>query len=247
MTGRRTVRASTVVSNADLRLTFEQLLPAGSVPPDLTETVDGLRASFPCFLTHIGLRDVATEDLERVQGYYWNAWDPDLVGRDGMRCKIFSPTVYEPRMAPEGGQVVILQKVQEMDYDAIEDWPAHKAEIEDYIVGHFASVLPGVRDKMVVCLSASAKTSARFTLNTNGAMLGWEMSPEQLGAHRPGIESPVHNLYLTGHWSRPGGGITPVIISAIQAASAITGSSAYLPSMSSMSRFPDPHLLASAV
>jgi phytoene dehydrogenase-like protein len=33
----------------------------------------------------------------------------------------------------------------------------------------------------------------------------------------------VRNLYLTGHWTRPGGGITPVIISAMDVARAITG------------------------
>jgi phytoene dehydrogenase-like protein len=45
-------------------------------------------------------------------------------------------------------------------------------------------------------------------------MLGWEMSPDQLGDARPSIVTPVRNLYLTGHWTQPGGGITPVIISA---------------------------------
>jgi hypothetical protein len=55
-------------------------------------------------------------------------------------------------------------------------------------------------------------------------MLGWEMSPDQLGAGRPGIETPVEGLYVTGHWVRPGGGITPVIVSACWVAEAITGS-----------------------
>ena len=39
----------------------------------------------------------------------------------------------------------------------------------------------------MVKLSASARTSWRFTLNTAGAMLGWEMSPEQLGDGRPAV------------------------------------------------------------
>ena len=52
------------------------------------------------------------------------------------------------------------------------------------------------------------------------------MSPEQLAEGRPGIEGPVRNLYYTGHWTRPGGGITPVIESAMDDARAITGASA---------------------
>jgi prolycopene isomerase len=84
-------------------------------------------------------------------------------------------------------------------------------------------VIPGVRGRIAVLLSASAKTSWRFTLNSQGAMLGWEMSPEQLGDGRPGIRGPVDGLYLVGHWTRPGGGITPVIVSAMRAAEAVLG------------------------
>jgi prolycopene isomerase len=54
-------------------------------------------------------------------------------------------------------------------------------------------------------------------------MLGWEMSPDQLGDRRPDIDAPIEGLYYVGHWTQPGGGITPVIVSAMKAAEAITG------------------------
>jgi len=55
-------------------------------------------------------------------------------------------------------------------------------------------------------------------------MLGWEMSPRQLGVRRPGTESSIRNLHFVGHWVRPGGGITPVIVSAADVARRITRS-----------------------
>jgi prolycopene isomerase len=110
-----------------------------------------------------------------------------------------------------------------MDYEAVDDWPAHKADVERFVLDHFERVLPGVGERIVVKLSASAKTAWRFTGNRAGAMLGWEMSPDQLGDGRPGIETPVGGLWLVGHWTRPGGGITPVIVSAVRVAEAITG------------------------
>ena len=70
-------------------------------------------------------------------------------------------------------------------------------------------------------MSASAATSQRYTLNHDGAMLGWEMSPDQLGPHRPQIESPIKDLFFVGHWTQPGGGITPVLVSAMLAAEKI--------------------------
>src|SRR5947207_12958357 len=83
-------------------------------------------------------------------------------------------------------------------------------------------VMPGVSEKVVVKLSASARTSHQFTVNQHGAMLGWEMSPAQLGEKRPALNGLVKNLYFTGHWTQPGGGITPVIVSAMQVAQRIT-------------------------
>jgi prolycopene isomerase len=74
-------------------------------------------------------------------------------------------------------------------------------------------------------MSASALTSYHYTNNWQGAMLGWEMSPEQLGSARLANATPIENLYLVGHWTQPGGGITPVIISAQRVARAVlTGS-----------------------
>lgn len=216
--GRYRVESGAVINNGDLRRTFSQLLPPEHVPPELQQQMAELRPTFPCFLTHLGLEGVSAADLERVQGYYWDHWNPDLVGRGGLRCKIFAPTLYEPAMAPPGGQAVILQKVLDLDQDEIFDWQAHKAAVEAFLLAHFESVLPGVRERVVAKSSASARTAWRFTWNSRGAMLGWEMSPDQLGEKRPPNRGPVDGLWHVGHWTRPGGGITPVIVSAIDVA-----------------------------
>ncbi len=160
-----------------------------------------------------------------MSGYYWNTWDSDEVGRSAPKFKAFSPTLFEPRMAPEGGQIVIIQRVREIDYGSIGDWPAHKAALERHALSNLEQLIPGLKEKIVVMTSASAKTSFRYTLNRRGAMLGWEMSPDQLGGGRPEVTGPVEGLYFVGHWTRPGGGITPVIVSAMRAAKLITGSS----------------------
>ncbi|MGE5233902.1 MAG: phytoene desaturase family protein [Acidobacteriota bacterium] len=218
--GRRSVAAEVVVSNADLLLTLERLLGAAA-DPEQVATVRRLRPTFPCFLSHLGVRDCDRRELQRAQGYYWQGWDPDLVGRGALRCKIFVPTLYAPDLAPPGGDVVILQKVLELDSDEVTDWSAHKSAVEAYVFDHLRQVLPGIERHVVVRLSASARTAERFTFNRRGAMLGWEMSPDQLGQKRPALASTIRGLYFVGHWTRPGGGVTPVIVSAMQAAAAI--------------------------
>jgi len=221
-THRVRVRAGHVISNADLVLTMERLLGPGVIGDEAMRVVKRLRPTYPCFLTHIGLRDVPVERLSEAAGYHWRSWDPDRVMADTF--KIFVPTMYEPAMGPAGGQIVILQRVMDVEYDAITDWTAHKKAVEADLMARFEAAVPGISAHIVTVQSASAFTSWRYTLNYQGAMLGWEMSPDQLGPERPGIEGPVRNLYFVGHWTRPGGGITPVIVSAMNAASAITGS-----------------------
>jgi phytoene dehydrogenase-like protein len=215
------VRARHIVSNGDLVRTFERLLGPEVVGQDAIDRARSLRATSPCFLTHIGLRDVPIDAIRQGSGYHWRSWEPDDVVRDAF--KVFIPTMYEPRMAPAGGQIVILQRIMELKYDEVPDWAQHKTSIECDLVARLEAAIPGISSHIVYRQSASALTSWRFTWNHHGAMLGWEMSPDQLGPGRPSTEGPVANLYMTGHWTRPGGGITPVIVSAVHVASAITG------------------------
>ena len=48
-----------------------------------------------------------------------------------------------------------------------------------------------------------------------------ELAPDQVGVARPDVNGLVKNLYFVGHWTRPGGGITPVMMSAKQVAQLI--------------------------
>ncbi len=220
-TQRWQVNADWVVSNADLRQTLEQMIGPSHLDPDYLASLQTLRPTYPCFLTHIGLRSMPADVLSEAHGYYWDDWDAEHMGRHALRFKLFVPTLYEPSLAPRGGHIVIIQKVVDLDYGAITDWASHKAAIERYIMGHLENMIPGFHQYIVVKLSASAQTSYRYTLNGQGAMLGWEMSPEQLGDQRYDVTGPLDRLAFVGHWVQPGGGITPVIVSAIKAAQRI--------------------------
>jgi phytoene dehydrogenase-like protein len=213
------VNAGVVVSNADLLLTLERLVGAEHVGAAPLAALKTLRPTHPCFLTHVGLKDMPTEVLRAAEGYHWSSWNPDDVATASL--KIFVPTLFDPTLAPPGGHIVIVQKLTHVDYDSVSDWAAHKAAVERYVMSSLERVMPGFSEKVVVALSASAHTSYRYTLNHRGAMLGWEMSPDQLGARRPALNGLVNNLYFVGHWTQPGGGITPVIVSAMRVAETI--------------------------
>jgi phytoene dehydrogenase-like protein len=225
----RGVSTDTVVSNADLRQTIFRMLEPEILDREYVARVTCLRPTYPCFLSHIGVQGIPEETLARTHGYHWRSWDAERVGADAFDCKIFVPTLYEPEMAPPGHHVVIVQKVTEIDYDAIDDWATHKQRLQTSILAHLQRLIPEFQSKIVLQQSASARTSHRFTLNYHGAMLGWEMSPDQLGDRRPDVQSPINGLLFVGQWTRPGGGITPVIVSAIRVARIVTGATARRP------------------
>lgn len=221
LAGRRTIRCDHVVANGDLVHTLGDLLRESPAAAAVLRSTVRMRPSFPCFLTHLGLAGVPRSEIEAVQGYYWNEWNPDEVGRGALACKVFSPTLFDPGLAPPGGQIVILQKVVEIDPASTEDPARRKAEVERGVLREFERILPGVSRAIVSRSTASDRTAERFTRNRGGAMLGWEMSPDQLGANRPDVASPFDNLHFVGHWTRPGGGVAPVIVSAMRASEAI--------------------------
>jgi prolycopene isomerase len=216
------VQAGAVLANGDMRLTVEKLVGTDHFDPAYVARIRGLRVSFPCFLSHLGVRGIPTSLLQEAQGYYWRGWDGDRVACGDFDCKVFVPTLYAPSLAPPDGHVVIVQKMTDIDYDRVRDWKAYKKSLEDFVLARVERAIPGLRERMEVCLSATARTLNRFTLNYQGAAVGWEMSPQQLGPHRPAIQSPLKNLYFVGQWTQPGGGITPVIVSAMRAADAVT-------------------------
>jgi prolycopene isomerase len=214
------VHAGVVISNSDLLHTLENMIGSDLVDPDYLASVRKLRPTLPCFVTHIGLQGVPTKLLEEVQGYYWSSWDANDIATNAF--KIFVPTLFDREIAPPEKHIIIVQKITDIDYSTIVNWTEHKASVEHQITANLERIVPDFSDHVVVKLSASALTSHRYTLNHHGAMLGWELAPDQLGVDRPDVIGPVENLYFVGHWTQPGGGITPVMVSAMRVAQLIT-------------------------
>jgi prolycopene isomerase len=48
--------------------------------------------------------------------------------------------------------------------------------------------------------------------------MGWAITPEQIGPKRLAQQTPIKNLLLSGHWTRPALGVLSVVISGLQAA-----------------------------
>ncbi len=194
--------APVVVSNADALHTYRDLLGKEHCSDWMLQHLESLKPTFACFLTHIGLRGMNAKRLAEAEGYYWRTLDTGNIVRDVF--KIFIPTHFDPSIAPPGCQILIVQRPPPKRVVDIQDHDAYKAEVHESTMSRLRALLPEIDDHIVCASSASHHTSYRFTNNYQGAMLGWEMSPDQLGTRRLPVYTPVDNLYLTGHWTQPG-------------------------------------------
>jgi len=78
-----------------------------------------------------------------------------------------------------------------------------------------ARCLPRLRpDDIETCATIAPPTIERLTGNIAGSPYGWAHIPGQVGLDRPGPDTPIRDLYLVGHWTRPGGGVASVLASA---------------------------------
>jgi len=74
--------APVVISNADARHTYRDLLGAQRCDGWILDRLDSMRPSYPCFLMHIGLRGMDPAALAAAEGYYWSSFDPNDVVRN---------------------------------------------------------------------------------------------------------------------------------------------------------------------
>jgi prolycopene isomerase len=72
---------------------------------------------------------------------------------------------------------------------------------------------PTLSGKLTWLFELSPGQLASMTGNPDGSAYGWSQTPEQSGIYRLNIRTPLEGLYLTGHWTMPGGGIAGVMTS----------------------------------
>lgn len=98
-------------------------------------------------------------------------------------------------------------------YNDITNWKSFKETMIEDTISRIEKYVPDIKRYIEVLEAATPRTLKRYTLNTDGAAYGWEVSVDQIGDNRLSHETPIENLYLTGHWTRPGPGICAVVSS----------------------------------
>lgn len=131
------------------------------------------------------------------------------------------PTLTDPSLAPKDQHLLTATTL--IPYSIANSWREEKLSYGEKLVHQVESKFPGLEDHVLMMEGATSRTMERYTLNLTGAIYGWEVTPAQVGRDRLGHKTPVKGLYLSGHWTQPGGGISSVVVSGVQTAQMLLG------------------------
>ncbi|MGQ9496770.1 MAG: FAD-dependent oxidoreductase [Desulfotomaculales bacterium] len=203
-------RAAAIVSNADPRRTFLELVGREYLPADFARRIEEMEFSTSAFAVFLGVDFVP--DLEPVTLVHTE---------DGRGLGIMTPSRVDPGLAPPGHAgitlLTLVPRAEATTWDRrAPDYARRKRAFGDALIVLAERVLPGLREHIVFREEASPATFARYARTTGGAIYG-----PAAGQWRPPAKSPVERLYLAGAGVFPGAGIEAVVISGTLAADTV--------------------------
>ncbi|MCP9487854.1 MAG: NAD(P)/FAD-dependent oxidoreductase, partial [Gaiellaceae bacterium MAG52_C11] len=231
LVGDEEITASAVVSNADPKRTFLNLLDSSALSEDFRSAVEAYRCTGASMKINLALAELPYINglpKDGVQPYHHGLTqitspleklDADQESaRRGVpvldpHMEICFPTVHDPNLAPPGRHVLTIG-ARSQPY-ALRDasWKTLRDGAADAVIRHLTQFMPDLPSLILDREVLSPKDlETRFAL-TGGHHLHGDMAPDQLLFLRPvrgcaGYRTPIRSLYLCGAGTHPGGGVT---------------------------------------
>ncbi|MDZ7309334.1 MAG: NAD(P)/FAD-dependent oxidoreductase, partial [candidate division KSB1 bacterium] len=229
LAGGEEIAARVVVSNADPRRTFLQLVGAPQLGPTFVRRVRNLRLRGSTARMNLALRALphftgmpANEDglhghivICPSLEYLERAYDDAKYGRFSRKpyLDIVIPTLLDPTLAPAGRHIMAVT-MQYAPYHLREShWEQERDRLGDHLVATLAEYAPGLPELILHRQVLTPHDYEREYGLTEGGEFHGQMGLDQLLFMRPvagygQYRTPIENLYLCGAGTHPGGGVT---------------------------------------
>jgi all-trans-retinol 13,14-reductase len=223
------IRSRYVVSSADGRQTFLNLVGEQHLNPKFVRELKETRLTEPLFLVSLGVdMDLRAMGFDGTTIVYNRSDDiDDLWSSDPEKCSlwIMMHSLRDTSQAPEG--MTTVQLMTPFPYDFMGYWKRNadgtrgkeyvelKETLADKLITAVEKIIPQLSQHIVYKDIATPLTFERYTLNSEGASHGWFPTP---GAKMRSQKTPIKNLYQAGHWTFPGFSIFSVVVSGKNAA-----------------------------
>ena len=243
------ITAPVVISNADLKRTYLELLGEEHVKPQTAARIKQLKMALPLFCVYLGLDIDLRGRIPNTNYLYFPSYDVEGMYKDcfegrlpsDLMLYITSGSVKDPEtdhIAPKGYTSLEIMTLVPADYPLwnIEEGPAAgekyhrnpdyksaKQQLTDAMIEGAEQIIPGLKNHIIWKEAATPITQESYTLSTGGTSYGIELSPEQFGPARPGTATEVGGLYVVGASTMYAHGIAGVMRGGIACAGAILG------------------------
>jgi phytoene dehydrogenase-like protein len=227
------IRARTVISSLDPKLTFGKLVAPDHLDPDFLAAIARFRIRGSSGKVNLSLD--ALPELACLQGksaeekrahlsgaisispsidYLERAYDDAKYGRFSRRpyMDVVIPSLLDPSMAPPGKHVMSIF-VQYAPYELAEStWDDEREAFGDAVIDTLSEYVPNLEDILLHRQVVTPWDLEQTFGLTGGNIFHGELSLEQLFFLRPtpgfqGYRSPLPGLYLCGSGAHPGGGV----------------------------------------
>jgi phytoene dehydrogenase-like protein len=222
------ISANVVSSSVDPHLTFEKFLEPSELPSDFLEAVRRYKYRGSSGKVNIALDGLP--DFKAMPGsgphlrgaisisprieYMERAYDDAKYGHFSRRPYIdmVIPSLTDPSVAPAGKHVLSCF-VQYAPYKLAEGtWDDQREAFGDTVVNTIAEHVPNIKKLIIGRQVLTPLDLEREFGLTGGNIFQGELSLEQLFFLRPVpgwayYKTPIHNLYMCGSATHPGGGI----------------------------------------
>jgi len=220
----KTHPARAVISNASGPATFEKMLSPGVLPEPYMATLRTYRPSISSFVVWLGLNKDIRKQIRDFEIFVIDSDDPEALfeaslAGDALKGRLavaIYDNAYDDYSKPGKSTVALFTncgyapwKRFEADYFAgrKEAYLKEKDRFTQTLIERAeARVIPGLRSMIDVVEAATPLTNIRYTKNPAGAVVGYELTPENAFLKRIQNRTPVKGLYLAGAWGNPGGG-----------------------------------------
>jgi phytoene desaturase len=227
MNNGREMTGKVVISNVDAHHTFSDLVGESHIPSGFRSKLKGMRPSLSYYILYLGIEGEVDELPASNNEIFFG--DPlrkefDSLYEDRISEKapfyLLVPSKVNPSHAPVGKSTLCLSCKASYGFSPAWDRKA-KDELSRRLIQKASAFIPDLERRILVRIETTPKTIEEWTGNRWGAAYGWAQVPRQSGIYRLPRNAPVPNLYLTGHWTSPGGGIAGVVASGELTAEAV--------------------------
>ncbi len=227
--GGKEYEAPCVISNASAPDTLLRLLDNPKASGADRIKLSGLEKSVSAFQVYLGLRLPAKGmGMDHAMISVNTCYDHDLnykysVFGDYENCPFtmvdhaqIDPSLVEPGKGSL--MVMALDNYSNWAGLAVQEYKKKKAAVAAKLISRAERYLPGLSGCIEVMEAATPLTMARYGSSPEGAIYGFAQTPDQAGISRLAQKTAVKGLFLTGAWTRPGGGVHGCFVSGIDAA-----------------------------